>query len=121
MKTGVGTFRGCDEFERSLRMKDDMVNLQGAMVLGSDWHLGCWYGRGSTKKQILHKKANMSPIAFAQNYESKWCGAVDNALVDINKLMSLRTLATSELCSDGKSEYYCCIDVSRSNKNSNCT
>lgn len=112
-------FRGSDEFERSLRMKDDMINLQGKMILGSDWHLGCWYGRGSTKKQILDKKKNMSPIAFAQNYESKWCGASADALVDINKLMSLRTLIKPELQSDGKSEYYCCMDVSRSNKTSN--
>ena len=112
-------FRGSDEFSRSIRMKDDMINLEGKMVMGSDWHLGCWYGRGSTKKQILDKKKNMSPIAFAQNYESKWCGSSDGALVDITKLLKLRTLASPELICDGKSDYYVSMDVARSQKSSN--
>lgn len=112
-------FRGSDEFTRSIKMRDDMVHLQGKMVLGSDWHLGCWYGRGSTKKQILDKKKNMSPIAFAQNYESKWCGSVDGALVDITKLLKLRTLSMPELTGGGKSDYYVSMDVARSQKSSN--
>ncbi len=112
-------FRGSDEFTRSLRMKDDMINLEGKIVLGSDWHLGCWYGRGSTKKQILDKKKNMSPIAFAQNYESKWVGATDGAVVDINKLLKLRTLTSPEFEGDEKSEYYVSMDVARSQKSSN--
>jgi ribonucleoside-diphosphate reductase alpha chain len=112
-------FRGSDEFERSLRMKDDMINLEGKIIIGADWHLGCWYGRGSTKKQILDKKKNMSPIAFAQNYESKWVGSIDGALVDINKLLKLRTLTSPELLCDDKSDYYVSMDVARSQKSSN--
>jgi len=112
-------FRGSDEFERSLRMKDDMINLEGKIIIGADWHLGCWYGRGSTKKQILDKKKNMSPIAFAQNYESKWVGSIDGALVDITKLLKLRTISTPELTGDGKSDYYVSMDVARSQKSSN--
>lgn len=112
-------FRGSSEFERSIRMKDGMINLNGEMVLGSDWHLGCWYGRGSTKKQILKKKKDMSPIAFAQNYESKWSGAAGDALVDIKKLLNLRTLTNPEVKGDGKSEYYISMDVARSNNKSN--
>ena len=112
-------FRGSDEFSRSLRMKDEMINLDGKIVIGSDWHLGCWYGRGSTKKQIISKKKNMSTIAFAQNYESKWCGSSDGALVDITKLLKLRILPTPELNYDGKSDYYVSMDVARSQKSSN--
>ena len=112
-------FRGSDEFTRSIRMKEDMINLEGKIVIGSDWHLGCWYGRGSTKQQILDKKKNMSPIAFAQNYESKWCGSSDGALVDITKLLKLRTLTSPELMYDGKSDYYVSMDVARSQKSSN--
>ena len=112
-------FRGSDEFSRSLRMKDDMVNLEGKIVMGSDWHLGCWYGRGSTKQQILDKKKNMSPIAFAQNYESKWVGSADGALIDINKIMKLRTISKPEIEYDGKSDYYVSMDVARSQKTSN--
>lgn len=112
-------YRGSSEFERSLRMKDGMINLNGEIVLGSDWHLGCWYGRGSTKKQILKKKRDMSPIAFAQNYESKWVGSVDNALVDIKKVLHLRSMAKPEVKGDGKSEYYLAMDVARSYNSSN--
>jgi len=112
-------FRGSDEFDRSLRMIDDMSSLDGKLVLGSDWHLGCWYGRGSTKQQIKDKKKNMSPIAFAQNYESKWVGSVDGALVDINKLMNLRTLTKGKLSGDKDGEYYLGVDVARSQDTSN--
>lgn len=90
-------FRGSDEFNRSLRMREDMVNLEGKIVMGSDWHLGCWYGRGSTKQQILDKKKNMSFMAFAQNYQSKWVGSVDGALIDIKKMLNARTLEIPEL------------------------
>jgi hypothetical protein len=55
-------FRGSDEFARSLRMIIGMVDLTGEMILGSDWHLACWYGRGSTKAQIKKKKETI-PIA----------------------------------------------------------
>ena len=112
-------FRGSDEYERNLRMMDDMVNLNGKIVIGSDWKLGCWYGRGSTKKQILDKKKNMTPIAFGQNYESKWVGAAGDALVDIKKVLALRTLTKPEIKGDGISEYYLSMDVARSNNTSN--
>ena len=112
-------FRGSDEFERNLRLKEDMINLEGKIVMGSDWRLGCWYGRGSTKKQILDKKKNMSPVAFAQNYESKWVGSVDNALVDIKKVLLLRTLSKPDTKGDGKGEYYLAMDIARSYNSSN--
>jgi hypothetical protein len=107
-------FRGSDEFARSLSMVDDMSILKGKMVLGSDWQLACAYGRGETKSQILDKKATLSPIFFAMNYESKWVGAVDNALVDINKVLALRSLAQSELVGAPDGEYILGIDVARS-------
>ena len=112
-------YRGSDEFERNLRMKEDMINLEGKIVLGSSWQLGCWYGRGSTVNQILQKKKDNSPIAFAMNYESKWVGSISNALVDIKKVLSLRTLSKPEVVGDGKSEYYLSMDVARSEKTSN--
>lgn len=112
-------YRGSSEFERNMKMKDGMVNLSGEIILGSDWNLGCWYGRGSTKKQILKKKRDMSPIAFAQNYESKWVGSVSNALVDIKKVLKLRTLAKPVVIGDVKSEFYLSMDVARSYNTSN--
>ena len=113
-------FRGSDEFHRSLQMYEGMVNLTGEMILGSSWFLACWYGRGSSKSQILKKKKEMSPIAFAQNYESKWVGCADSALVDINKLMNCRTLTTPMVnYNKMDEEFYLGVDVARSQKATN--
>lgn len=113
-------FRGSDEFQRSIRMLDNMINLKGEIVLGSSWFLACWYGRGSTKSQILQKKKEMSPIAFAQNYESRWIGSSDDALVDINKLMNCRTLTTPMINYNKlDEEFYLGVDVARSQKATN--
>lgn len=114
-------FKGSDEYIRSLSMIQEMIDLKGKIVLGSSWMLPCWMGRGSTKTQILQKKKNMSPIAFAQNYEEKWVGASDGALVNINKLMACRNLTTPLLeTEDPNDEYYIGVDVARSmNTNNN--
>lgn len=112
-------FRGTDEYERNLQMIDDMAELKGKMVLGADWQLAERYGRGETKSQILDKKSKLSPTFFAMNYESKWVGATDGALVDINKIMALRSLKKPEFKGDNKSEYILSMDVARSNKDSN--
>ena len=61
----------------------------------------------------------MSPIAFAQNYESKWVGSIDGALVDINKFLNLRTLNKAKVKADKDGEYYIGIDVARSQDTSN--
>ncbi|MDM0660120.1 hypothetical protein QTH47_13425 [Clostridium perfringens] len=107
------------EYERSLRMLDDMADLKGKIVIGSDWQLACEYGRGETKTQILAKKERLSPIFFATNYESRWVGSNENCIVDVNKLLELRVLPKAELKGDGKSEYYMAVDVARSAKTSN--
>jgi hypothetical protein len=112
-------FRGSDEFERNIHMIDEMAELKGKIVIGSDWQLACSYGRGETKSQLLEKKAKLSPTFFAMNYESKWVGASDGAMVDINKVMDLRSLPKPELKGDGKSEYVISMDVARSESNSN--
>lgn len=107
------------EYERSLKMLDEMAELKGKIVLGSDWQLACEYGRGETRSQILAKKERLSPIFFATNYESRWVGATDNCLVNIDTLMELRVLPRAEIKGDGKSEYYIGVDVARSTKSSN--
>lgn len=112
-------WRGSDEFERSIQMVDDMANLTGKMVLGADWHLACWYGRGNTKSQILQKKRTSSQVSFDQNYGSKWTGTTDGALVDIKKLLALRTLEKSEKESENGFDYVISVDVARSENTSN--
>ena len=112
-------FRGTSEYERNLKMYRDMINLKGVMVLGADWQLAHSYGRGETKAQILAKKERLSPTYFALNYESKWVGASSGALIDIKKMMDLRTITKPEYKSDGKSEYVLGMDVARSESDSN--
>lgn len=111
-------FKGSDEYNRLLSMIDDMENLNGKIVLGSNWMLPCWYGRGSSKSQILNKKKDMSMVAFAQNYEQEWVGAAEGALVNINKLLDCRVLLKPSKIST-EDEYFMGVDVARSQKTSN--
>lgn len=114
------SFRGTDEYDRSLSMLKNMIDLKGNMVLGSDWMLPCWYGRGSSKNQIIQKKADMSPISFAMNYGGSWTGTATGALVSPNRLMDCRTLTEPLLKSDDESdEIYIGVDVARSEKKTN--
>lgn len=112
-------FKGSDEYTRIVGMVDDMENLNGKIVLGASWMLPCWYGRGSSKSQILQKKKNTSIVAFAQNYEQEWVGASDGALVNINKLLNCRVLSKAVSQAKGDDEYYMGVDVARSQKTSN--
>lgn len=113
-------FKWSDEYQRSVDMVKDMINLNGKIVLGSSFWLPCWYGRGSTKSQIFQKKRDMTMISFAQNYESKWVGAASGALVNINKLMNCRSLTSPVLSSKNKEdEFYIGVDVARSQNTSN--
>lgn len=113
-------FRGSDEYKRNIQMIKDMVNLKGNIVLGSDWKLACWFGRGSTRAQILKIKKDMSPIAFAKNYGGEWTGSVTDALVSINKLLDCRNLTKPVLeTEDPEDEYYIGVDVARSEHSNN--
>lgn len=113
-------YRGSDEFARSVRMVNGMRDCSGDIVLGASWKLPCYYGRGSTKAQILKKKRNSNPIFFAQNYEQEWVGCSDNALVDVNKLMATRVLSEPILEAQRENEeYYIGVDVARSENTNN--
>lgn len=113
-------FRGSDEYRRSIQMIRDMRDLKGKIVLGSDWMLGCWYGRGSSKSTILKKKMDSSPIAFDMNYGGNWVGSATGALVNINNLMKCRTLTEPILTAVSEAdEYYIGVDVARSQKKTN--
>lgn len=112
-------FKGSDEHQRIITMLDEMEQLKGKIVLGSNWMLPCWYGRGSSKSQILNKKKNMSIVAFAQNYEQEWVGASDGALVNINKLLNCRTLTHNCATLSPNDEIYLGVDVARSQKSNN--
>lgn len=113
-------YRGSDEYNRSVRMVNGMRNCTGDIVLGSGWMLPCYYGRGSTKTQILKKKKRSNPVFFAQNYEQKWVGCSNGALVDINKLMACRVLTQPILeIQNVDDEFYIGVDVARSENTNN--
>jgi ribonucleoside-diphosphate reductase alpha chain len=112
-------FRGSDEWQRNLRMIRNMIDLKGDFVLGADWMLACWYGRGSTKSQILERKKTSSPIFFAQNFGGKWTGSSSNALVNINKLMDRRVLTSAQFEAKANEEFYIAVDVARSQNTNN--
>lgn len=113
-------FRGSDEYRRSVKMVRDMINLTGSFVFGSSWYLACWYGRGLSKSAILKKQKEVSTVSFAQNFESKWVGVADNALVDVNRLLNCRTLTKPMVsCDDDTEEIYLGVDVARSENQAN--
>lgn len=113
-------WRGSDEYNRNIQMIRNMIDLKGEMVLGADWRLGSWYGRGSSKSQILEKKKTMSPTAFAQNYGGKWTGSSDSALINVNRFLNSRVLTKAELkTSNYADEYYIGVDVARSQNSNN--
>ncbi|WP_197492115.1 hypothetical protein [Paenibacillus jamilae] len=114
-------YRGSDEFIRLNNMIDEMANLKGKIVLGASWELPCHYGRGETRAQILAKKDDptTSAISFAQNYESRWCGVSDGAIVNINKLMELRTIKQATINPKRNREYFIGADIARSQSNNN--
>lgn len=112
-------WRGSDEHARVIAMIHNMVDLKGSMVIGSDWMLPCWYGRGSTKSQILEKKRTMNPTAFAQNYGGEWTGSATGALVSINNLLRCRSLTAPCIKGEDGEEYVVGVDVARSQHDSN--
>lgn len=121
-------FKGSDEFIRVVSMTKDMADLKGKFVLGAGWRLPCFYGRGETESQIMAKKNDptQSVVRFAQNYESKWVGSADGALINISKMFKIQTLQKPELyCPKDKkgnlelNEYIFAIDVARSQSQSN--
>jgi len=111
--------RSSQPYEQSLRTYRSMVDLEGKMCIGSSWLLSCYYGRGSTKSQMLQKQLNLNPIAFAQNYMSHWVGNSDGCLVDIQKLLDTRIIPNPEFSNTAYSEYVLGVDVARSLKKGN--
>jgi len=112
-------YKNSDAFTRCQKMVNAMTNLEGVIVLGASWELGVNYNRGETKSKIMAKKETNSPIHFAQNYCSRWVGSTSGALLNISNLMARRILPTAELKGKKDFEYVICMDIARSDKDSN--
>jgi len=114
-------YRGSSEYSRNIIMFKEMCELKGKFVFGADWRLANHFGRGMPKSEILSIRDNSSPIAFDQNYLSKWTGCSDGALVDMNKMISLRILDTPKFKKEkSNEEFFISVDVARSLNNKNC-
>lgn len=115
-------YRGSSAFYRCLRHFDNMIHLKGEICIGSSWELPCFFGRGSTKSQIMKKKDESTVTAFDMNYNAVWTGVSDSALVNISRLLGCRTLSFPDLKGDDYHEYVLGVDVARSdNANNNQT
>lgn len=114
-------YRGSDEFIRINNMIDETAELKGKMVLTASWELPCHFGRGETREQIMAKKNDptTSSISFAMNYEEKWCGVADGALVNINKVMELRSVPIATIHPRKNREYFIGADIARSQRQNN--
>lgn len=112
-------YRNSVAYDRALKTHMDMLDLDGKISIGSSWMLGSYYGRGSNKDQIIKKREDLNPVAFAQNYMSHWVGNSSGALVDIQKLMDCRTLNYPEFENEPGFDYVLGIDVARSLKSGN--
>lgn len=114
-------FRGTEEFHRNLKMVDEMANCKGSYVFGASWELPVFFGL-TTKKFVLDIKNDptTSATAFAMNYEGRWVGASDNALISMDKIISLRKPSLkAELKNKDNAEYIIAVDVARSKAESN--
>jgi len=112
-------YKASDEYSRVVKTYRNMVDLQGKIFLGSSWKLPCWYRRGQNKDEMIQKREDLNPIAFAQNYSSYWVGNSSGALVPIQQLMDCRTILLPETERTHSGEYVLGIDVARSLKSGN--
>lgn len=112
-------WRGSDEFDRVVKMRQNMSDLGGDFVLGSSWMIPSWYGRGSSKAKIIEIKKSVSPTSFNMNYDQIWTGCASGALVSINRLLKCRTLTEPVFEPNKDDECYIGVDVARSQNAAN--
>jgi len=107
-------YRASFEYTRFVQMTREMAECKGVFVFSAGWQLGAWYGRGADKTKIKSIRTKTNPVMFDMNYESKWVGATEGAVVNIQQLMGLRTLENAMLSNTDGGEYYMGVDVARS-------
>lgn len=114
-------YRGTSEFERSLKLFENMRNLKGVLILGASYELNLLAERGESRSAILSKQED-NPIFFLLNYASEWVGVSEDALVPIDDLLELRSIKKPEFKRNKKrleDEYVISVDVARSANSKN--
>jgi ribonucleoside-diphosphate reductase alpha chain len=117
-------YKNSDEFDVIKLNLENMKNLNGAFLTGSDWILPVYYGR--QKKSLVDKARQGDLTFFKMNYLCEWVGASDGALMNISRLMNARVVDKPEFeCEKDKRgnladvEYVFGVDVARSDSDSN--
>lgn len=119
-------YKNSDEYEKILSMSKDMYDLKGTFVFGSNWYIPVHFGR--QKRSTIDKARKGNVIRFKQNYLCEWIGVSDGGLINISKLIKLRTLDPKDVefeCPRDKkgnyelNEYVIAMDVARSESENN--
>lgn len=113
-------FRACAEFTRVETMLGAMKSCSGSMVLGGSYEINLLAERNYSKSELMRMKEE-DPIMFSLNFCGDWLGVVDGAVVDVEKLLELRTLDSceTERSSSNEYDYFIAVDVARSTKSTN--
>ena len=111
-------YKNSDEYGVIVNIFKDMVNLKGSYVFGSDWRIPVHFGR--QKMSVVNSARRASITRFRTNYLCEWIGSTDGALINISKLLKVRTLGFEEvdIPKDFKNqqnlpEYVIGVDVAR--------
>ncbi|MFA6809423.1 MAG: hypothetical protein WCR27_10585, partial [Eubacteriales bacterium] len=114
------TFKNCSEHIRTNQMIKEMCECKGSFVFGADWRMPVQFGM-KKKSSIEKEKKNMNPVAFNMNYGMLWVGASDDALVNMQTMMDIRTVNCASLEPIKGREYVIGVDVAKSKdaKNNN--
>lgn len=114
------TFKNCSEHIRTNQMIKEMCEGKGSFVCGADWRMPVQFGM-KQKSAIEKAKKTMNPVAFDMNYGMRWVGASDDALVNMQTMMDIRTIECASLEAKDNREYIIGVDVAKSKdaKNNN--
>lgn len=107
-------FAGSSEFSYIKNISEKQINCNGAFVFGSDWRL--IYKAGWVSLKEINRARRKDESAFRQNYLCQWIGVTEGALIDINKLISSRTLYYNDIFinSVGEKKFVISVDISGS-------
>ena len=117
-------YKNSDEYEQILKVLNDMKNLKGSFVFGSDWSIPIHFGR--QKMSTINKARDRNIVRFRQNYLCDWIGVSNGGLINISKLIKSRNLNEIEMsCPKDKNgkfilnEYVISSDIARSESDNN--
>jgi ribonucleoside-diphosphate reductase alpha chain len=111
-------YKNSDAYETIIQHLRGMTDLNGSFVYTSDWSIPVHFGR--QKISTINNARKGSITRYRQNYLCDWVGSSDGALINISKLLKIRTLGSEdiEIPKDFKNqselpEYIMGVDVAR--------